>query len=299
MSESQENSPSETPQQNNPFKISPELFQTRGRIFSVMNQKGGCGKTTTTVNLSAALAKLGFQVLAIDLDPQMNASLGLGIRPEEGAKTIYDLFKNPNLSPFDAVQSTSVENFHIIAGSRGLSSLAVEIMDQPGWESQFKNFARSLKQFYHFIFIDCPPALNALTVNSLAASDDIVIPFQTHYFAMEGMKELFITVDSVREKYNPGLRGGNILPTMFDKRPKLTREILESIRGYFKERVFDTVIRNNVKLMESSMHGYPVLVYDPASNGAKDYQALAEELLRRETPQSQQEKIQSAVQVPT
>ena len=264
------------------FEIPEELFQTRGRVFSVMNQKGGCGKTTTAVNLSAALARLGFRALVIDLDPQMNASLGLGIRAEEGGKTVYDLFKNPNLSAFDLVQNTSVENFYIIPSSRQLASLAVEIMGQPGWESQFKTLLRALKQFYHYIFIDCPPSLNALTVNSLAASDDLIIPFQTHYFAMEGMKELWITVDAVREKLNPALKPGNILATLFDKRPKLTREILESIRGYFKERVFETVIRNNVKLMEASMHGYPVLVYDPSSNGAKDYGALAQELVRRE-----------------
>ncbi len=278
-----------------PFEIPEDLFQTRGRVFSIMNQKGGCGKTTTAVNLSASLAKLGFRVLVIDLDPQMNASLGLGFRAEEGRKTVYDLFKNSNLSAFEVVQNTPVENFYILPSSRLLASLAVEMMGQPGWELQFKNLIRALKQFYHYILIDCPPSLNALTVSSLAASDDLIIPFQTHYYAMEGIKELWITVDSVREKLNPALKSGNILATLFDKRPKLTREILDSIRGYFKERVFETVIRNNVKLMEASMHGYPVIVYDPSSNGAKDYQALAEELVRREIVQfaPPQEKIQT------
>ena len=264
------------------LNLSPNLLEIRGRTFSVINQKGGCGKTTTAINLGASLAKVGLQVLLIDLDPQVNATLGVGLQLAPEEKTVYHLFKEPNASPSDLIRSTSFENLFVIPGSRFLSSLAVELLQHSNWEYLLRSYLRPLKASYHYILIDCPPALNALTVNALTASDDMIIPLQTHYFSLEGMKELFLTVQSVRERLNPLLNAGRILPTLFDRRTRITREILESIRDYFKDQVFETVIRSNIRLVESVMHGQPALSYDPTSRGARDYQDLCLEFLQKE-----------------
>lgn len=259
-----------------------ELFRERGRIFSIINQKGGCGKTTTAINLGAALAKEGFQVLILDLDAQAHATLGLGLRLDPEQKTVYHLFKEFNLVPEDLVRPTTLENLHVLPSSRAVASLAVELVKMQNWEYLLRSFLRSLRQSYHFIVIDCPPALNALTINALTASDDMIIPIQTHYFSLEGMKELFLTVQAVREKLNPLLKKGRILPTLFDKRTKLNREMLQSIRDYFGGQVFESVIRGSIRLAEAVMHGQSVITYDPASRGSEDYTALGRELLRKE-----------------
>ena len=258
------------------------LLEPKGLAYAVINQKGGCGKTTTAINLAACLAREGFRILLIDLDPQANATLGLGIRLEPSAKTIRDLFKDPALSVLEVIHETAADRLSLVPGSRSLASLAVELLESPNWEYRLRSFLRPVKTSYHFIFIDCPPALNALTVNALTASDDILIPIQTHYFSLEGMKELFLTVHSVREKLNPLLKSGRILATLFDRRTRINREMLQSIRDYFKEQIFETVIHTNVRLIESVMHGLPISLYDPASRGAEDYQALAREFLRTE-----------------
>ena len=278
------------------FVIPSELFARRGRTFSIINQKGGCGKTTTVINLGASLAKEGLDVLLIDLDPQANATVGLGLRLESESKTAYDLFKNPNVSPFNLIHPTSLDHLHIVPSSRLLASLAVELLKSSNWEYLLRSYLRSVKQSYHYLFIDCPPALNALTVNALTASEEMIIPIQTHYFSLEGMKELFLTVQSVRERLNPLLGNGMILATLFDKRPKITQAMLCSIRDYFKERVFETVIGVNVRLVESVMHGQPALVYDPRSRGAREYQALARELIRKETALLSVEEVEEAKQ---
>ena len=264
------------------FMVPSQLFEDRGRILSIINQKGGCGKTTTAINLGASLAREGFEVLLIDLDPQANATLGLGIRLEPTAKTAYELFKEPNLPSAELIHATSMDHLRLIAGSRHLASLAVELMKAPNWEYSLRSYVRSFRQDYHFILIDCPPALNALTVNALTASSDMIIPLQTHYFSLEGLKELFLTVQSVRQTLNPHLAGGRILPTLFDKRTRVNREMLESLRDYFKEQVFETVIGVSIRLVESVMHGMPVLMYDPGSAGARDYRYLCWELLEKE-----------------
>ena len=276
--------------------IPSELFARRGRTFSVINQKGGCGKTTTVINLGASLAKEGFDVLLIDLDPQTNATVGLGLRLESESKTAYDLFKNPNVSPFDLIHSTSLDHLHIVPSSRLLASLAVELLKSSNWEYLLRSYLRSVRQSYHYLFIDCPPALNTLTVNALTASEQMIIPIQTHYFSLEGMKELFLTVQSVRERLNPLLGDGMILATLFDKRPRITQEMLRSIRDYFKEQVFETVIGINIRLVEAVMHGQPALVYDPRSRGAREYQALAYELIRKEAALLSVEEAEEAKQ---
>lgn len=284
------------PVEKRDFVIPSELFARRGRTFSIINQKGGCGKTTTAINLGASLAKEGFDVLLIDLDPQANATVGLGLRSESESKTAYNLFKDPNIAPFDLVHPTALEHLHLVPGSRLLSSLAVELLKSSNWEYLLRSFLRSVKQSYHYLFIDCPPALNAMTLNALTASDEMIIPIQTHYFSLEGMKELFLTVQSVRERLNPLLGNGMILATLFDKRPKITQEMLRSIRDYFKEQVFETVIGVNIRLVEACMHGQPALVYDPHSRGAREYRALAYELIKREAVLLPEEKVEEAKQ---
>ena len=266
----------------NPSAFARELFQHSGRTFSVINQKGGCGKTTTAINLSAALAQEGFQVLLIDLDAQANATLGLGVQIAPEEKTIAQVFQGEVVDPFEIIRTTSFQNLSLIPSSRILAPVSVDVLKLPNWEYLLRSFLRSFKSHYHFILIDCPPALNALTVNALTASDDMIIPLQTHYFALDGMKELFLTVQSVRERLNPLLKMGLILPTLYDQRTRIHREILHSIREYFKEQVLETVIHGNIRLVESAMHAQPVLSYDPACKGAKDYQALAREILRHE-----------------
>ena len=265
-----------------PFEVPPALFEQRGRIFSVINQKGGCGKTTTTINLGAGLVLEKFQVLLIDLDPQANATMGLGLHLAPEEKTAHDLFTNPAVVPSDLIRPTSLDNLHIIPSSWRISSLITELPKTNNWEYLLRGFLRSLKPLYHYILIDCPPALNALTVNALTASEDMIIPLQTHYYALEGMKELFLTAHSIREKLNPHLKSGKILPTLFDRRTKISHEMLAAIRTYFSDQVFETIISVNVRLIESVMLGQSVLTYAPDSKGAADYRALCRELVCQE-----------------
>lgn len=270
-----------------PFNAPAHLFERKGRIFSVINQKGGCGKTTTSINLAAGLAAEGFQVLLIDIDAQANSTLGYGLRLAPDEKTVYHVFresiyKNPSATPFDLIRKTSVENVSILPSSKFLATLANEILAFKDWEYLLRNYLNNVKTAFHYIVIDCPPALNALTVNALTASDEMIIPLQTHYFSLEGMKELFLTIRSVQEKLNPLLKSGLILPTLYDKRARVNREMLQSIRNYFKDKVLDHVIHMNVRLVESVMHGEPVLNYDPSSMGARDYRGLAREVISKD-----------------
>ena len=270
-----------------PFVVSPHLFQRKGRVFSVINQKGGCGKTTTAINLSAALAGEGFEVLLIDIDAQANSTLGYGVRLGPDEKTVYDVFResifvDTNRSPFDLIRKTATPRVSLLPSSKFLASLANEILSSKDWEYILRQYLATVKESYHYVVIDCPPALNALTVNALTASDEMIIPLQTHYFSLEGMKELFLTVRSVQEKLNPLLKSGLILPTLYDKRARVNRDMLESIRNFFKDKVLESFIRINVKLVESVMHGEPVMTYDPSSRGAEDYRKLAREVIQKD-----------------
>lgn len=264
------------------FQIPQEFFERRGRILSVINQKGGCGKTTTAINVSAALSREGFQVLVIDLDAQANATIGFGIQLDPQEKNIYHLFKERSLQAADLIRPTYLERLHLIPSSRSVAALAAELLTVSNWQYLLRGHLRTLQTLYHYILIDCPPALNALTVNALTASEDMVIPLQTHFFSLEGMKELFVTVQGVRQYLNPLLKNGMILPTLYDRRTKISKEMLLAIREYFTEQVLETVIGINVRLIESVMQGKSVLTYDPTSSGARDYHSLARELIRRE-----------------
>ena len=266
-----------------PFTFSDALFQRRGRVFSVINQKGGCGKTTTAINLAAGLAQEGFEVLLIDIDAQANATLGYGVRPAPEEWTVYHVFRgSENADPRSVIRKTDVPRVSLVPSSKLLAPLAGELLEIKDWEYLLRQFLASVKEDFHYVVIDCPPALNSLTVNALTASDQMVIPLQTHYFSLEGMKELFLTVRSVQEKLNPLLKSGLILPTLYDKRARINRDMLDSIRNYFKDKVLDSVVHTNVKLVESVMHGQPVMTYDPSSRGAQDYRALAREIISKD-----------------
>ena len=249
------------------------------RIVAVVNQKGGCAKTTTAINLSACLAQMGHEVLLVDMDPQANASLGIGVDIDNLNTSIYDVLIN-NLALDKIVANTGVKGLEIAPASSVLSGAQLELADLLGRESILKIALRKhclIKQ-YDYIFIDCSPSLNLLTINALVAANSVLIPIQTHYYSLEGMRELFSTIDIVRERLNADLEILGIVATMFDGRTKLNRQMLQQIQEYFKEMVFKTVINNNIKLCEASLHKKPIVMYDEQSKGAHDYMNLAREI---------------------
>ena len=249
------------------------------RIVAVVNQKGGCAKTTTAINLSACLAQMGYEILLVDMDPQANASLGLGVDIDNLNISIYDVLIN-NLSLDKIVANTGVKGLEIAPASSVLSGAQLELADLLGRESILKIALRKhcLIKKYDYIFIDCSPSLNLLTINALVAANFILIPIQTHYYSLEGMRELFSTIDIVRERLNADLEILGIVATMFDGRTKLNRQMLQQIQEYFKEMVFKTVINNNIKLCEASLHKKPIVMYDEQCKGAHDYRNLAREI---------------------
>ncbi len=248
-------------------------------IVSVCNQKGGCGKTTTAVNLASSLSYKGFKVLLVDLDPQAHAGLGLGVDVESLEKSIYDVLIN-GCGIESVIHKSSVENMDIVPSNTMLSGAQLELADMLGRETVLRTAFRKLRllKAYDYIFLDCSPSLNLITINALVASNAVLIPLQTHYYSLEGMKELFCTIDIVRERLNPDITILGILATLFDTRIKVNHVMLEQIRSYFKDMVFKTIIHNNVRLCEAPMHKKPIHIYDPRSRGAKDYALLADEV---------------------
>ena len=253
---------------------------SRFKRIAVINQKGGCGKTTTAVNLSACLAELGARVLLIDVDPQAHATLGFGFRGDEIERTLYHALRPNGLPIAQVMLPTYHPNLKLVPSNSGLASLQVELVERFGRERILDDCISQIDDDFHFVLLDCPPSLNLLTINVLTAASDVLIPLQTHYLSLDGMRELFKTIDLVRTELNPDLEILGILPTLFDPRTRMNRAMLETIHEYFKGKVFETVIRFSTSLSESPMLGQPVIRYAPQSRGAKDYQALARELLR-------------------
>ena len=250
------------------------------QIFAVSNQKGGVGKTTTTINLAASLAKEGKKVLIVDLDPQGNASSGVGYPRQQVKAGIYDVIME--YRPLAAVSlGTDVEGLDILPATRDLVGAEVELVEEEGRERRLRKTLLSARERYDFIFIDCPPSLGLLTVNALVAADAVLIPVQAEYFAMEGLSELLITTTNVRKRLNPDLARAGIIITMSDGRNRLCQEVERETRSVFGAEVFGTVIPRNVRLGEAPSFGKPVVEYDPRSRGALAYRALARELLQR------------------
>ena len=255
---------------------------SKSRIVTVMNQKGGCGKTTTAINLSACLAEMGYRVLLVDLDPQAHASLNLGVDTHKLRKSIYHVLSRPDVPLHEIIHDTYSENLKIAPSNSFLSSALVDLVNRVGREEILKNRLGPARAGFDYIFIDCPPSLNILTINALAASDGLLIPVQVQYFSLEGMNDLFITVDLVKSTLNPGLSIMGIVPTLFDKRTKLSRIMLDALKDYFKGQLLNTVISLSSTLAEAPIYRKPIILYCPNSKGAHDYRSLAEEITQNE-----------------
>ena len=257
-----------------------------GRVISLANQKGGVGKTTTTVNLGAALALLGYKCLIIDMDPQGNASTGLGSYAMERQNTVYDALSGGCLLS-DVIIPTPVDNLYLAPGSVDLSGLDTELHDDSGRATKLRSllYERSSKPVhgeYDYVLIDCPPSLNLLTVNALSCSDALVIPLQSEFFALEGLTQLLSTVRTIQNGLNAGLRITGIVLTMYDHRNRLSRQVAEDVRENLSDITFKTMIPRNVRLSEAPSHGVPALVYDANCAGSRAYLDFALEFLQRD-----------------
>lgn len=247
------------------------------RVIAIINQKGGSGKTTTAVNLGAYLARLCKTVLLIDLDPQANSTIHLGLKPHEVEMSIYDIMMDEK-SFSDIILGTGIENLYIAPANINLSGVEIELAGIVGREMFLKDASEEIKNDYDYILIDCPPSLGLLTINALTLAKELIIPVQTEFFALEGMGKLFQTVEVVKKRLNRDLKVTGIVPTMFDTRTNMSREVIEKIKEYFGDKVYKTIIRKNVRLAEASSHGKPIVLYDPHSAGAQDYEALSKEV---------------------
>ncbi|MBO6480353.1 MAG: ParA family protein [Pelagibacteraceae bacterium] len=253
-------------------------------MISVINQKGGVGKTTTTINLATALAKKGKKILIIDLDPQGNATTGLGKSNNDEEKSVYNILIG-KISAENAIQESSVKGLDLIGSNVNLSGLEVETANDANRAFLLKEILKkennSLFNDYENIFIDCPPSLSLLTVMSLVSADELLIPLQTEFFALEGITQLVKTIDRIKANLNPKLSIRGILLTMFDKRNKLSSQVDNEARKHFKDKVYKTVIPRNVRLSEAPSHGVPCLIYDKGCPGSKSYISLAEEFINQ------------------
>jgi chromosome partitioning protein len=252
-----------------------------GKIISLANQKGGVGKTTTSINLAAALALEGKRVLLVDADPQANSSSGLGVDIQAMEHTVYECLIN-GIDPHHAIYATSTEGLYIMPSHIDLVGAEIEMLNLENRENILKRVLNTLRAEYDYILIDCSPSLGLITINALTASDGIIIPVQCEFFALEGIAKLLNTVKIIKSNLNPSLRIAGFLLTMFDGRLRLSAQVHDEVRRHFGDLVFDTVIARNVRLSEAPSHGMSVMEYDRSSKGAKNYRNLAKELIRRE-----------------
>lgn len=253
-----------------------------GKAIAIFNQKGGVGKTTTNINLAACLAIKGKKILILDIDPQGNTTSGVGISKKDLDITTHEILVEDTYHPEEAIISTGIENLDIMPASVQLAGAEVELIELAGREKRLKRAIDILKPKYDYIFIDCPPSLGILTINSLTAVDSVLIPIQCEFYALEGVSQLMSTIDIVRRNMNPDLKIEGVILSMFDGRTNLSIQVVEEVKKYFKEKVYTTVIPRNVRLAEAPSYGMPVIQYDPKSAGAQAYMEFADEFLANE-----------------
>lgn len=250
-------------------------------MIAITNQKGGVGKTTTSVNLGASLASLGKKVLLVDIDPQGNTTSGIGINKADVAYCIYDVIIN-DIHPKDVIVDTKIENLKIIPATIQLAGAEIELVPTISREIRLKKSLQLVKHMFDYILIDCPPSLGILTVNSLTAADSVIIPIQCEYYALEGLSQLLNTVRLVQKHLNTSLKIEGVLLTMFDARTNLGIQVIEEVKKYFQQKVYQTIIPRNVRLSEAPSHGESIITYDPKSKGSEVYMELAKEVISSE-----------------
>jgi len=251
------------------------------RVFAVANQKGGVGKTTTAINLGAALAANDLKILVIDSDPQGNATSGLGVAKDPGRPSLYHVILGET-APEDAAIATAFDGLYVISADKNLVGANLELIDVPNREFRLRERIQRIREQYDFVLIDCPPALDLLTLNALIAADSVLVPIQCEFFALEGVSELMDTIDRIRDSFQHPLQVEGILLTMYDDRTNLTRQVANDLREFFKDEVFSTIVPRSVRLAEAPSFGKPILAYDPRSRGAESYIRLAKEILDHE-----------------
>lgn len=252
-----------------------------GRIIAVANQKGGVGKTTTAINLSACLAEAGKKVLTIDLDPQGNTTSGLGVDKNEVKNTIYELMLG-ECSVGESIIKTEIDNLYLLSSNVNLAGAEIELLDIKEKEYILKNEIDYVQDDFDFIIIDCPPSLSMLTVNAMTTANTILVPIQCEYYALEGLSQLMHTIDLVQKRLNPNLEMEGVVFTMYDARTNLSVQVVENVKNNLDTKIYNTIIPRNVRLAEAPSHGLPINLYDSRSAGAESYRALAQEVIARE-----------------
>ena len=260
------------------MKCPKERSTKMGRIIAIANQKGGVGKTTTAINLSASLASLGKKVLAIDMDPQGNMSSGLGVDKNEVEKTVYDLIIG-NIGIEECIYEEVIENLDVLPSNIDLSAAEIELIGVDNKEYILRDKVNKVKEKYDFIIIDCPPALSMLTINAMTTSDSVLVPIQCEYYALEGLSQLIHTIELVQERLNPELEIEGVVFTMYDARTNLSLQVVENVKDNLKQTIYKTIIPRNVRLAEAPSYGLPINLYDKRSSGAEAYRMLADEVI--------------------
>ena len=251
-----------------------------GRIIAIANQKGGVGKTTTAINLSASLAAMDKKVLALDMDPQGNMTSGLGVDKDAAEKTVYDLIIG-NAEIEECICREAIENLDVLPSNINLSAAEIELIGVENKEYILSTEVKKVKENYDFIIIDCPPALSMLTINAMTTADSVIVPIQCEYYALEGLSQLIHTIELVQERLNPKLEIEGVVFTMYDARTNLSLQVVENVKDNLNQNIYKTIIPRNIRLAEAPSYGMPINLYDPKSTGAESYKLLAEEVINK------------------